>query len=324
MYKGPYFSIITPMHDRSMTIGRAIQSCLEQHFTDYELLVVDDASSDNSVNVVSEFSDHRIRIFQHERNRGPCPARNTAIARARGEWFVMLDSDFALLPGALENLFMRTRQVASDIGNVASSCLWDTGETTPLPSVPDGALDYCGYLRWSASLTVSEYFNCIRREVFETIRYPEGRAWEMEFHMNLARRWKVYVTRDVTVKIFTDAADRLTTSTSPAALQRIRADAPDKLLSFEAVVRAHGPVLRECAPALYDRTIVQAGHQAFLSGQRKKGLRYLLIVVRRRPWLVSLWAIILAGLLGPEVTAWATILRRQVRLQMQEASRVPK
>jgi glycosyltransferase involved in cell wall biosynthesis len=171
----PYFSIITPMYNREDTIERAIESCLSQSFKDFEMIIVDDGSTDGSVSIASRYIDPRIIILRHETNRGPCPARNTGIVRSVGRWCLMLDSDFSLLPGALDNLYERTLIAASDVGNVASSCLWDcswgAGNVTPLPNVPDDVIDYEGYLRWYETLTVPEYLNCIRREVFFEVQY---------------------------------------------------------------------------------------------------------------------------------------------------------
>ena len=301
------------MYNRSMMIGRAIESCLNQSYSDFELLIVDDASSDDSVSVAASYADSRIKICQHARNRGPGPARNTAIAHARGLWCVMVDSDFALFPGALKNLFVRTKNAPSDIGNVASSCRWDTGEVTPLPSVPEVPLDYRGYLQWMESLTVSEKLECIRREVFTTNRYPDSRAWEFEFHINLVRRWRVQVTRDVLVNIYTDAPNRITTATGPSAVKRALEDAPDKLVSFESILREHGPVMKECAPRLNDYTIGLAGNLALLSGQRKKGLKYISTAICGRPWSASLWALMCMGIVfGPRTIARGTVLRRQI------------
>jgi glycosyltransferase involved in cell wall biosynthesis len=308
----PYFSVIMPMFNRSMTIRRAIESCLSQKFPDFELLITDDASSDDSVAVASSYADSRIKIFRHAHNRGPCPARNTAIAHARGKWCVIVDSDFALLPGALENLLARTRNAPPEIGSVASSCLWDTGEITPLPTVPDVPLDFRGYLQWVETLTIPEKLDCFRREVFATIRYPDSRAWEFEFHMNWTRRWRLQVTRDVMVKIYTDAPNRITMAPGSGAVQRMLDDAPDKLASFERILRDHGTIMRECAPKLYNYTVALAGNQAFLTGQRRKGLKYVSTAIARHPLSAGLWGLMCLGmLLGPTATAWANVLRRQ-------------
>jgi glycosyltransferase involved in cell wall biosynthesis len=94
-------SIILPVFNRAATLPRCVAGVRAQTFTDWEVVAVDDASTDGSMRVLEGFDDARIRVLQHERNRGPSAARNTAMAAARGEHFALLDSDDEWLPGKL-------------------------------------------------------------------------------------------------------------------------------------------------------------------------------------------------------------------------------
>src|SRR3954468_10100910 len=103
----PFFSIVIPDYDRAALIGRALRSCLDQDFTDFEIIAVDDGSADGSVAAIRRFDDPRLKLIEHERNRGVGPARNSGMAAAIGEWIVCLDSDDELLPGALRTMHDR-------------------------------------------------------------------------------------------------------------------------------------------------------------------------------------------------------------------------
>ncbi len=310
----PYFSIITPMFNRESTIGRAIESCLGQSFAHFELIVVDDGSTDLSREVVKGFKDPRVHLVVCPTNRGPCPARNMGIAFARGRWYVILDSDFSLLRGALDNLYRRTQITTDDIGNVGSSCLWDRrfegGYVTPLPNVPDQVLDYVAYLRWSDNLTVSEYFNCIRREVFAQVRYPESRAWETSFHLDLASHWKLLVTRDVLVKVHTDAPNRLTTGKGPAVRRRLLLEAQDKLDDLYRIRCRHGEAIQRYAPKRYLSMLREMGRLSLLCGKRREAIRYLRAYLRSAPSDLKMWAILVFGMIGPEMLAWSASQRQ--------------
>ena len=72
----PYFSIVIPIFNRRREIRRAIDSCLVQSFTDFELLLVDDASTDDSIAEIESYKDARIQLIRHEINRGECPVSN--------------------------------------------------------------------------------------------------------------------------------------------------------------------------------------------------------------------------------------------------------
>lgn len=97
-------SIIIPAYDRVRTIGRAIESVLQQTVRDIEVIVVDDASRDNTVEVVQELmdSDSRVRLIRNARNRGAQAARNLGARSANGEWLSFFDSDDWMLPTSLE------------------------------------------------------------------------------------------------------------------------------------------------------------------------------------------------------------------------------
>lgn len=94
-------SIILPVYNRAATLERCVRSILAQTFTDWELIAVDDGSSDNSVAVLEGFADPRIRVLRHERNQGPSAARNTGLRTATGEFIALIDSDDEWLPEKL-------------------------------------------------------------------------------------------------------------------------------------------------------------------------------------------------------------------------------
>lgn len=99
---GPSISVIIPTFNRSRLIGQAIASVLAQRFTDFELIVVDDCSSDDTVSVVSAFTDPRVDLLRLGRNGGSNAARNAGIRAARAPLLSFLDSDDLYLADKLE------------------------------------------------------------------------------------------------------------------------------------------------------------------------------------------------------------------------------
>ena len=98
-------SIIMPSWNTARFIGESIQSVLAQTYTNWELLIVDDCSTDNTDEIVQPFlSDDRIKYFKNEKNCGAALTRNRAIREARGEWIAFLDSDDLWLPEKLERM----------------------------------------------------------------------------------------------------------------------------------------------------------------------------------------------------------------------------
>lgn len=114
----PFFSVIVPTYNRDALVKGAIQSVLAQTFSDFELIIVDDHSTDNTKDVVQSCSDKRITYILNDHKRGPGGARNAGLARARGKWVAFLDSDDVWLPKKLELVYKRIRDVDAEVGLV--------------------------------------------------------------------------------------------------------------------------------------------------------------------------------------------------------------
>jgi glycosyltransferase involved in cell wall biosynthesis len=97
----PKVSVILPVHNRADVLPRAIQSVLDQELRDFELIVIDDGSSDGSAEVAELFGDERVRVMRLDRNRGGNVARNEGIRAAKAPLIAFLDSDDRYLPNKL-------------------------------------------------------------------------------------------------------------------------------------------------------------------------------------------------------------------------------
>ena len=96
-------SVIIPTYNRAEFLRSAIKSALNQTFTDYEIIVSDDKSTDHTREVVESFKDNRIKYILNEGKRGPSATRNTAILASEGEYIAFLDDDDEWLPEKLKS-----------------------------------------------------------------------------------------------------------------------------------------------------------------------------------------------------------------------------
>ena len=112
----PTVSILTPAYNAARSIGQTIDSVLAQTFADWELLVVDDASRDETRDAVAAYAqrDRRIQLLAQPVNGGPARARQAGLTRARGRYVAFLDSDDWWLPGKLHRQleFMNSKRAA--------------------------------------------------------------------------------------------------------------------------------------------------------------------------------------------------------------------
>ena len=100
--KFPKVSVVVPTYNRAKILPRALDSVVAQTFTNFELIVVDDHSSDTTHRVVAKYADDaRVRALRHDRNRGQSCALNTGISAARGEYIAFLDDDDEWVPSKL-------------------------------------------------------------------------------------------------------------------------------------------------------------------------------------------------------------------------------
>lgn len=100
----PAVSVIMPVYNAEATVERALSSALTQSFSDLEVVVVNDCSTDDTCTIIESLDDSRVRLFHNLENGGPSLSRNRALDEARGEWCAVLDSDDWWAPQRLETL----------------------------------------------------------------------------------------------------------------------------------------------------------------------------------------------------------------------------
>ena len=143
----PKLSIIIPIYNAEKYLERCLDSVLNQSFQDYELLLIDDGSTDRSAEICDSYAKHdeRIKVF-HKENGGVSSARNMGLDNATGEWIYFVDADDEVLAGGMQNLVDGIRDDADiimgglekcdDVGNV----LYEIEEGQTFLSKKDGLL----------------------------------------------------------------------------------------------------------------------------------------------------------------------------------------
>lgn len=160
-------SIIMPSYNTAKYIKGSIQSVINQTYTNWELIIVDDCSTDNTDEVVKSISDDRIHYIKNEKNSGAAVSRNRALCEAKGKWIAFLDSDDLWMPQKLEEqiVFMKdnnyhfsyTNYEEIDEQSNRSRCT----VTGPKKITKTGMYNYC----WPGCLTVmydAEYIGLIQ------------------------------------------------------------------------------------------------------------------------------------------------------------------
>src|SRR3989338_7434428 len=98
-----FFSIIIPTYNRADKLRRCLESLLKQEINNFEVIVVDDGSTDHTMQMIEAYSDH-VRYLSFSENQGPNIRKNQGALEAHGEWLIFMDSDDQFTEVALEHL----------------------------------------------------------------------------------------------------------------------------------------------------------------------------------------------------------------------------
>lgn len=182
----PQISIITPAYQVEKYIHRCVDSVLAQTFRDFELLLLDDGSSDDTGAICDAYAarDSRVRVF-HQKNAGVCAARNTCLdwvfSNSDSQWIFFIDSDDWMHPETLERLYWAAMEQGTQIA--ACGYAQTDGEdpvVSPEQLVPERWLPKDFYMQRFINATVC-WGKLYRKSCFEGERYSVGKKLDDEF-----------------------------------------------------------------------------------------------------------------------------------------------
>lgn len=173
-------SIIVPIYNVESTLERCIRSIVQQSFTDFELLLVDDGTPDNSGHIADELAsnDERIRVF-HKSNGGLSDARNYGIDRTKGEYITFVDSDDELAPDTLQPL-MQLLSEQTDIDILEYPVTERKGRPDEHVFMPENRM-LESPLEWLADKGFSHCWvwnKIFRATLFDNVRFKKGKKYE--------------------------------------------------------------------------------------------------------------------------------------------------
>lgn len=205
----PLVTVVCLCYNQGRFVTEALQSVIQQTYPNIQLMVVDDASTDNSVQIINDFlrAHPQIRFFPLPRNVGNCKAFNSALVHAKGEFVIDLAADDVLLPERIAEGVRALDSAGSDYGVNFTDAVWinERGERLqqhsdrfPHNEVPTGDI----YRE-----VIMKFFICsptmmFRTEVIRSLGgYDESLRYEdFDFIVRSARDWKYCYTPEVLVK----------------------------------------------------------------------------------------------------------------------------
>jgi glycosyltransferase involved in cell wall biosynthesis len=311
------FSVVIPTYNRANLLPRAIQSVCTQTFGSFELIVVDDHSSDHTPEVVETFDDPRIVYLRQEENKGVAAARNAGIHLSRGKYIAFLDDDDEYLPTFLEQVETAFAAALPEVGfgwcgvlmvrdvqdgqEVVSETLWRPSFSTR----EEAYLHFLGSRRIGTNCGLT-----VRSSCFDSVGlFDESlrKAEDTDLLIRMAREFEFLVVPATLVKVHVHAGSRLTT------YDRQMAEAYERILEkHKKTLLAH--------PSLRAKLQYKTGWLSYHAGNKIRGRRLLLAAIRARPWHMENWlALILfemAQSQGPRLHRAMSLARTQLSMML--------
>jgi len=199
----PLVSVILPTYNRALLLPRAIKSVLNQTYKNFELIIIDDNSTDNTKKIVDGFKDKRIKYIRYKVNKGAAASRNTGIKLAKGEYIAFQDSDDEWLPEKLEKQMKVFENLSSKYG-VIYSAYWrlSNGRKKYLPffnlnkreeDIHKNLLGAC----FVAMVTIVCRKECFKKVGFFDEKLPRHEDWELAIRLSKKYLFK-YINEPLT------------------------------------------------------------------------------------------------------------------------------
>ena len=308
-------TVVIPLYNKAPYIKRAVDSVLEQTFRDFELIVVDDGSTDKGGQIVGSINDDRIRLIT-QKNAGECAARNTGIKAAKTALIAFLDADDRYNPDFLAVILGLVKKYKM-VGVYGTS--YETLEGTGQRTVwPNSSLRSVGV----EDVLIRDYFHevllgpvvcssavAIPMKIFDEIGFfPESvqLAGDQDMWMRIGAKYPMAVSSYIGAVYHRDAANRIDTGRI-MGIEYELVKTGLRLLSSAKLGRGEREHLHEY---ICKHQIITAA-QLILLGQRVMAMKILLQCKTRKFFLSRIWWLFWSGIPTP-VTAWVHRMKRMV------------
>ena len=301
----PKVSVITPTYNQAQYITESIQSALDQTFQDFELIVVDDGSTDNTRAVVDSYQDPRIRYIYQE-NRGVSAAINTGIKSSTGEYIVLLASDDMWLPRnlelqvklldsrpdialALSDMYVFNSDTGANLGR-----MWQDVPDHYLRELHDGTRAPLNeFLSWGITL-FAIVTTVMRRKVFDEVGYFDESlpcCEDYDMFVRMLQRFSIGIINEPLVRYRVHQASLSRSGIAyPGTLRAL-----NKIISSYSLSREHIKLIRRNK---LSRTHFDYGCEKIFAGEIALGRKALLAAIRANPWWFRPYLYFAFSLLG--------------------------
>lgn len=295
------FSVVIPCFNKAEVISLTLNSVLQQTYDNYEILVIDDGSKDDSINVIKSMDHPKVRLIQQE-NAGVSSARNTGIENAEGDWIAFLDADDWWHPNYLEQLSKAYKaNPAAEIISAAFFCLPDQAQWKPnawnTPTEPNIEIINNLYINWLKETPFFTSSIALKKSFLDEhkIKFTVGESVgeDLDVWFRSSEIAPIYRVKDELVVYRTEQKESLSSGVSNIS------DSPAFHLSQlkARVAKGETPVnLIQSAKKLIAHAYLTQSRELIVAGQRMLSIKCIINSVQEittKRWWVSLFMALL-------------------------------
>ena len=199
MTKNPFFSIIIPVYNRQATIERAVRSCLTQTFSDIEVIIIDDKSTDKTKEVIDAISDSRIQYYCNEVNSERCFSRNKGFEHSIGKFVCFLDSDDYFLNNHLSIFYAKIEDLKTKTALLFSNT-FNENEENVLEKRIVPLIERSNVFKYFLKYTPNPARVCISRDILNEFNFDERLPGleDLDLWLRIASKYPIIQLTDYT------------------------------------------------------------------------------------------------------------------------------
>ncbi|MEM2182494.1 MAG: glycosyltransferase family 2 protein [Thermoproteota archaeon] len=276
-------SVIIPAYNSEKWIERAIKSVMDQRYQNYELIIVDDCSIDNTYKIIQKYAnDPKVKICRLSVNSGVSVARNAGLELCDGDIVIFLDSDDEFIPDALDTIIKKFKSLPEDVGIIYARTINDNGEVGGDISGIEHYITIIDVL--CKEIIKGEAAIAFKRKFMDNLKF-HGKFFHhsSSFNLKIMMRTKAYSIPTILLKYHN--------LTNPKSLTKIKRNIYLRMSSSHEIAKeisdylaVFGDILKIYCPKKYSSINLQLGIYALLANNRKLALEGFIESLRYYPY----------------------------------------
>ncbi|HLN21852.1 MAG TPA: glycosyltransferase family 2 protein [Bacteroidales bacterium] len=274
----PKFSVVTPTRNRPHLLKRCMSSISRQTFSNYEHIIIDDGSDDDTKEIIDENRSDHLIYFRHENSRGVAASYNTGLKNTKGEFIIFLDDDDEAMPSLLEKLNDEFSSKGKNVGFIITGIDKVVDRETGIEKESVVIWPEKFSSREQAMIAASSVGNvgvCIRKECFDKVGFYDEKicfAEDTDLIFRMLRSYEFSAIKDILVRKHKHSYSQLTSNENYST--RIR--------GIEIILQRYKDMI-ESLPNLHSVHHSSYAYLCYKSHMRRKGRKAMLEVIKRNP-----------------------------------------